>query len=173
MTAGENENVIVLVPEFYCESEAFVSLVSEKLDQNSSYHWNTLNLHSKSKGSLEVNEQSRYIGSMFPFTPGRDTMESRVIFIKKGNNIFRVYVTGLSVEVKVTDFDENKRSLPLSLSEGKVNEWGGPREAQIGEEVDFYKRVEWKNSGELKVIYLNRSSERDLIEVEFSVKDSS
>ena len=89
-TTGENENVIVVVPEFNEEPGAFVSLVSENLTQNSSYYWKELNLQSKSKQTLKVNEGSRYINALIPFFPDRDTMESRVIFIKKGNYLWHM-----------------------------------------------------------------------------------
>lgn len=93
-THKNNENILVVVPEFYGESGAFVSLISGNLDYNSSYSWEELKIKPNSRQTIEVYEESRYIGSMFPFVPSRDTMESRVVFINQGNNIYRVYVEG-------------------------------------------------------------------------------
>ena len=53
------------------------------------------------------------------------------------------------------------------MASGKLEKWGGPRENQIGKEIDFYKSVEWKDTKDLKVIQVDRGIEHDSIEVEF------
>ena len=112
---------------------------------------------------------------MFPFTPSKDTMERRVVFIwsKEKDAIYKITIVGSSAEVHKTSFEQNRNFLPQSIASGKSNKWGGPRERQIGDEMEFYKQVDWEETEIIKVTKLNRSNELDEIEVSLGEKNTA
>ena len=65
--------------------------------------------------------------------------------------IYEIEIVGLNTEVHKTSFEQNRSSLPQSIAIEKTNKWSGARERHIGEEINFYKKVDWKETENIRV----------------------
>ena len=173
-TINENSFYIV-VPEFYGASGAFVSLVKGNLTTDSLYQWKEAYLSKYKVIDAKFIEENRYIGSMFPFSHRKETMESRILFIwvKGSDNVYKVTVHGVDASVEKTNIKLLKNTLPDSLRGGIKEQWGGPREKQIEEESEFYKRVNWKKADNLKIQEVSRNSQLDKLKFELIINGNS
>ena len=165
----------IVVPEFYGASGAFVSLVNGNLTTDSLYQWKEAY---SSKGQLfntNFNEENRYIGSMFPFSPSKETMESRIIFIyvNGSDTVYKVFVHGDDASVEKSNIKLLKNILPDSLRRGIKEQWGGPREKQIEDEIEFYRRVNWEKSDDLIIQEVSRDRKLDRLKFELNFKGNS
>jgi len=176
-----DENIIsensfyIVAPEFYGASGAFVSLVNEKLFTDSLYQWKEAYLSKDKEINANFNEEHRYIGSMFPFSPSKETMESRIVFmwVKGSGTVYKVSLHGIDASVEKTNMKLLKNKLPDSLRGGIKEQWGGPREKQIEEESDFYKRVNWEKADNLKIQKVSRNSQLDKFKFELIINGNS
>jgi hypothetical protein len=165
----------IVVPEFYGVSGAFVSLVNGNLRNDSLYQWKEVYISKDKVIDTKFNAESRYIGSMFPFTHSKDTMERRIVFIwRKGfDDVYKVTMHGAEASVEKTNMKYQKNILPESLQGDIEKQWGGPREKQIEEEIDFYRRVNWEKTEILKIIHVSRNSQLDKLQFELIINGNS
>ncbi len=112
---------------------------------------------------------------MFPFSPSKETMESRMIFIwKKGDElVYKVSVHGVDISIEKANIKELKKKLPESLREEVKTQWGGPREKQLEEELEFYKSVNWEKSNGIQVTKLIRNKQIDKLELLLKFNENS
>ena len=83
VTLSKESPIFIVVPEFYGSSDAFVSLVKENLSDDSLYTWKEIEPSQEGIFTVNFIQENRYIGSMVPFSPSKETMESRKLFIWK------------------------------------------------------------------------------------------
>ena len=142
---------------------------------NSLYQWNEVDLSKDQVIKTHFNEENRYIGSMFPFSPSKETMESRIIFIwvNGSDTVYIITVHGVHASAEKTKLKLLRNTLPVSLRGGIIEQWGGPREKQIEDEIDFYKRVNWEKADNLKIQAVSRDSELDKLKFELIINGNS
>jgi len=162
-----NNPIYIVVPKFYGKSGAFVSLVREDFSDDTLFESKIINISENNEFNIRFKEENRRIGWMFPYSPSNETMESRVLFIwEKGDEfVYKIAIHGTNISVEKTNIKTLKNSLPKSLQVGTVEQWGGPREKQIEEEIEFYRSVRWEDTDSLSIQNLTRSSQIDKLQI--------
>jgi len=168
-------SIYILLPEFYGESDAFLSITTGKLKSDSLYQWQKIDIGQEKIFSAKFDKESRYIGFMVPFSPGKEVMESRTIFIwpTASKTMYRIRVNGNKPTVEETNIEILKDNLPESLRYEAEKKWGGPRERQIAEELEFYKKAKWDSTNDLHVVEVLRNGELDSLTIELQINESS
>ncbi len=170
-TKDTNESfrsVLIVVPDFYGESEAFASLVNGNITQDALYQWQKADSDKDNKISASFHEERRYIGSMFPFSPSRDTMESRTLFIwpEGSSSLYRIKLHGNQAITEKTDIKILKESQPAAIKDSTKNKAGISRETEIEHEIAYYRNAKWSKAERLKILENLRSKNLDKLIIE-------
>ena len=175
VTLSKESPIFIVVPEFYGSSDAFVSLVKENLSDDSLYTWKEIEPSQEGIFTVNFIQENRYIGSMVPFSPSKETMESRKLFIwKKGDEVaYKVTIHGMDITIEKANIKVLKMELPKSLRAEVQEQWGGPREKQIEEEIEFYKSVNWEQTKGIQATNLSRNKQIDKLELLLKFNENS
>ena len=170
-----SDSALLIAPKFYGSTDALISLLKESLKNTYFYQLQRVDVIRDRSFTAKFNEESRYIGFMVPFAPSKETMESRTIFVcfNKLDTVYRVKLHGNKSIVEKANITELRSSLPTSLRGDTETKWGGPIEKQIREEVDFYTKINWLKTSELRVVDILRNSNLDKLSFELNLKGGS
>ena len=158
-----SDSVYIINPEFYGESAAFISLVKNRLSNDSLYQWRRVDITRKRIISAKFDRESRFIGFMAPFSPSKKTLKSRTIFVWMNNSqtIYRITIHGNKSTVEKANVSEVRNSLPVSLFANIGSNLNYSREQEIKKEKEFYRKVKWEKTDEIRIIEIARSNSLD------------
>jgi hypothetical protein len=120
--------------------------------------------------------ENRYIGYLYPWAPGAETVRSRSILLKIDgvDQVYRIGVSGRDARVKATKLSESRTRVaptfyeraPTLNSPEQTRQWLKQRE----EGSALYRSIQWLNSEAVQISDINNSGDGGILSLTVQVK---